>query len=1137
MKRLSGILLILFTFSFFSVEAQLHRYSPAVTPFGKGKVNTMVDDIGYWQWMVKLGYVSPNPEVPVPKAVFTGSQIHVNGIQIQDSPDICVTGTSGLTQTENSIFINPGNEDEILNSNNSTDWDGTQVNTLFGADGLFSEDDAVTWAGNIDGAGNDNRGDPSVVVGIDGRWFAGKIDGNFGQSVAWSTDQGTTWHDVVVGTVPTPGQDILDKGDICIDNSLTSPYQGRLYDAWTNFIVNSPNYHQVELSYSDDHGLTWSSRVEISSQASAGIFCHGVNLQTGPLGETYCTFAIYDVWPGDESAIGFAKSLNGGSVFTPATRIINNIRGIRTTGTNKYMRVNSFPSMAVDVSNGIYKGNIYIVWANHGVPGVDTGNDIDVYLIRSTDQGSTWSSPIRVNQDPSGLGKEHFLSWISCDPVTGNLCAIYYDDRNVSSIQCETWISYSYNAGDTWTDMKVSDVAFTPTPIPGLAASYFGDYLGVTSRDMIAYPIWTDNRDGNALTYVSPVNLGPALNQPYIAYNSNNLTSIQNNTGQNLNFGDSLYMTLSLKNVGDQPTTNVTAYLSTDSPYIMITDSTEQYGDFSAGEIKSIPNGFSIKVSDTIPNGLNVKFYVRAANSDTSWLSHFLIKAHAPELHITNVVIHDSVYGNNNGRLDPGESDDVAVTLVNTGDFTCTSTWVKISSPSDFLTFSIDSVYVDSISQNGSKIAVFKVDVAPDACLYTSADFHLKAGTGMYRATKTQHETIGIILEDWETGGFTKFPWTSGGFAPWFIDTIHYQGKYSARSGVIYNNCTSWLRVVMTAGTNDSISFNLKVSSEPDNDWLHFFIDSIPVGQWSGEQGWTRVAFPVTAGTHTYKWWYITDLSFLDGSNCGWVDNIVFPSPALPVIFAGNDTILCIGKVLQLHATVNSYDFLIWTTSGDGTFSNDTILNPVYTPGANDISSGSVILRLRATGANECNEGTLHVAIDAPPIPQLTVLPNDTICGGQVIHIYSDTIPGWHYLWMPGGFTTSEINVDTSMTRGFGSSWVKLRVTNSSNCFTLDSVRVTFKDCTGIDEHTLNSYEVFPNPNNGTFTVKIRNKSNGQVTLRLQNMLSLPVFADKDNENSGNFAKTYNLNNLPSGIYVLTIQDNERTVNVKMVVR
>jgi hypothetical protein len=1138
MKKISSILILLFILSFFSLEAQLPRVYQGITRTGKGKVNTRIDNMGYWLHMVKLGYVTPNPRVTVPKAAFTGSRIEAKGVLTQDSPDQCVSGTSGTTQSENSIFINPENEDELLNSNNSTDWDGISASSLFGADDRSSEDAGVSWAGEIEGAGNSNMGDPSVAVGLNGSWYIGKIDNDFGQSVAWSSDQGVTWHDVVVSTVPSPGTDILDKNHLTIDNSLTSPFKGNLYDAWTNFAGSSPYYNQIQLSRSVDNGLTWNSPVCISAAVAAGGFCQGVNLQTGPAGEVYGTFIVYDTWPGNENAIGFAKSLNGGTVFTPATRIINNIKGIRTGGTTKNMRVNSFPSMTVDISNGSHRGNIYIVWANNGVPGINTGTDIDVYMLRSTDQGSTWSAPVRVNQDAPGLGKQHYFPWISCDPVTGNLCVIYYDDRNVSSTDCETWISYSNNAGDTWTDLKVSDVSFTPTPIPGLAVFYFGDYLGVNSRNMMAYPVWTDNRNGIALTYVSPVNLGPAPNQPYVVYDSYVLASIQKKSGQNMDYGDSLYLNLSLKNVGDQPASNVTAYLSTASPYITITDSTAQYGDFSAGEVKSVTKGYSFKVFDTIPDGLRVKFNVRAVSTDTSWLSNFTIEAHAPGLHITNVVILDSIDGNNNHRLDPGESVDVQVTLANSGDFSCPGTWVKISSPSDYLQFAADSLYVDTISPGHDKTAVYQLAVAPDACLYSSADLHMVAGSGLYRSRKTVSETIGLLMEDWETDGFTKFPWTFGGNADWVIDTIHYAGKYSARSGVIYNNNTSRLQVIMNVGKDDSISFYEKVSSEDGYDWLHFFIDDVPLGQWTGEQGWQRAAYPVTAGIHTFKWWYVTDVSILNGSNAGWIDNIVFPAPPLPNVFAGNDTLICRGNLLQLHATASSYDSLRWFTSGDGIFSNDTILNPVYTPGVNDVSTGSVKLRLKANGVNGCYTSHFNLQISANPVVHLTILPDDTVCGGQVIHLFADTIPGGHYLWTPGGFITPEITVDTSLTGGFGSKWFRVRISNSSNCASSDSVKITFKDCTGIEEKASGPiYEIYPNPNNGTFTLKIRNHSPGHITIRLQNALSLLIFEDKDVEVSRGFIRTYKLNTLPPGIYILVLEDNEGRNNFKMIVK
>jgi hypothetical protein len=78
--------------------------------------------------------------------------------------------------------------------------------------------------------------------------------------------------------------------------------------------------------------------------------------------------------------------------------------------------------MACDIGGD---GSIYIVWTNIGVPGVNTGNDIDVYMIRSSDEGESWSAPIRVNQDASGQGNEHYFPWITCDPENSALSVVF----------------------------------------------------------------------------------------------------------------------------------------------------------------------------------------------------------------------------------------------------------------------------------------------------------------------------------------------------------------------------------------------------------------------------------------------------------------------------------------------------------------------------------------------------------------------------------------------------------------------------------------------------------------------------------------------------------------------------------------
>lgn len=512
MRKTAFIFLLLVTFTWiYAQDKPLGSHLPKATPAGIEKINTRIDNMGYWRRMADSGFVFLAPADNVPQANYTGSRIenrHVMSVNSSDVPT--APGTS--TQSENSVFINPANNQAIINSNNSTQ---NPLGSLYGANYLLSSDGGVTWGGSVSGAGGSNSGDPAAVIGLTGKQFIGFINNSSGQSVAYSLNNGSTWTSVVAAA---PNGDLLDKNHLWIDNSPTSPYEGNLYVSYTDFGAAG---YPLEIVRSTNDGLSYSTPLVISAGVSAGSHNQGVNIQTGPAGQVYVTWAIYDSWPSDETALGFAKSTNGGVSYSTATRIISNIRGIRTTETSKNHRVNSFPSMAVDISDGPYNGNIYIVWSNIGVPGTNTGSDIDVYMIRSEDQGATWSAPIRVNQDPAGLGKEHYFPWITCDPITGDLSVVFYDDRNVSSAQCEVFVAYSFDAGNSWEDFKVSDVSFTPAPIPGLAGDYMGDYLGIAARGGRVYPVWSDNRTGAMMSYVSPFDLSP---EPLADFQAGNTT-------------------------------------------------------------------------------------------------------------------------------------------------------------------------------------------------------------------------------------------------------------------------------------------------------------------------------------------------------------------------------------------------------------------------------------------------------------------------------------------------------------------------------------------------------------------------------------------------------------------------------------
>lgn len=469
--------------------------------------DTRRDNIGYWKKMIYLGLALSNAPIPVKPAEFKGTNINIKDAPV-DSPDVPVSDGTDITLSENSIDVSVSGSPTLFNSNNSTDWDGTTADNVYGANYLFSYDEGVTWDGSFNGAGGDNDGDPVAVIGQDGRKFMGFIYNN-GQAIAYS-DNDIDWVRIVVA--PNPGTyDLLDKNHLCIDKSARSPFEGNLYDAWVRFDAGHANDNEIELIRSTDNGASWSSPLNISTHVNAGGHNQGVNLQTGPLGEVYACWTIYDTWPANETAIGFTHSTDGGSAFGNSRRIISNIKGIRNSGAIKNMRVNSFPSMAVDISGGAYDGYIYIVWTNIGTPGINTGSNRSIYIIKSYNHGETWSEPVRVNQGPFGFSSVSFFPWITCDQVTGYLFVIFYDDRNTSASDCEAWVAVSEDGGEIWEDFRVSDVSFTPAPISGMATGYFGDYLGITANNSQVFPVWTDNRDGRAMSYISPFSYTPEL--------------------------------------------------------------------------------------------------------------------------------------------------------------------------------------------------------------------------------------------------------------------------------------------------------------------------------------------------------------------------------------------------------------------------------------------------------------------------------------------------------------------------------------------------------------------------------------------------------------------------------------------------
>ena len=164
-------------------------------------------------------------------------------------------------------------------------------------------------------------------------------------------------------------------------------------------------------------------------------------------------------------------------------------------------------------------------------------------------------------------------------------------------------------------------------------------------------------------------------------------------------------------------------------------------------------------------------------------------------------------------------------------------------------------------------------DLDPDG---TRADMGFSAGR-IRRAT-----SLSVALDN------SDLLFTSGGDADWFGQSeVSHSGGSAAQSGSIGDNQSSSLTTTVTgAGT---LTFWWKVSSESNYDKLSVSLDGTGQATISGEQGWRQTTITVTGdGEHTIVWKYSKDVSVSNGSDCGWVDQVVWAAhedePPIPCV-------------------------------------------------------------------------------------------------------------------------------------------------------------------------------------------------------------------------------------------------------------
>ena len=494
---------------------------------------------------------------------------------------------------------------------------------------------------------------------------------------------------------------------------------------------------------------------------------------------------------------------------------------------------------------------------------------------------------------------------------------------------------------DTPTDMTVShnDVMIIGAEEFSIETGMAAALVAVSRDGELLASTYTDATGGTTLEFETPLEIpGPvdlvvtAFNKmPYEttvnviapdgAYMLMGDIAVTGGADQILDYGETGSLYITFENVGQDLSEDLTITLIHEAGMVTLNSNVIQNGSIAAGTEVTI-GPFEFQVSWNVDDGGLIPFVIQATDNIETWEYEINIPVEAPDYNLISVDFLDL----GNGTLDPGETTTMQLVLTNVGHS-------PVSSPTFEVTTRDPNIILGAVESDNaywweidSQVTItIEVTAVDDAPVGHTALLGIIIGSGgtNYENVFPLTITLGLLIEDFESGSFTSFDWIQGGDAEWTIDSVSYSGNYSAKSGTISHNQTSELSIELNILNEGQTSFWAKTSSEQSGtgniyDYLEFYIDDeaadLNIG---GELDWTEYTVDIPVGEHSLRWVYQKDGAQSLGQDCAWLDRIVFPTGSiLPLNIDFGDanldgSISILDVILSVNYVIGHIDFSI----------------------------------------------------------------------------------------------------------------------------------------------------------------------------------------------------------------------------------
>ena len=605
-----------------------------------------------------------------------------------------------------------------------------------------------------------------------------------------------------------------------------------------------------------------------------------------------------------------------------------------------------------------------------------------------------------------------------------------------------------------------------------------------------------------------------------------------------LDYGEVVIIDLTLSNAGTFASQCATIQLFSDSPYVEVLQGTATYPIIEPGVEHDLHDAFRIRLSNDVPDQTTFRLQLQFNEGQNTHNDVIRATSNAPVIYIEPEFRPMEANGEPSTHIATEGRSKIAFTVTNKGHSNTNLLSANLEIKAPFIEIESPHLQIENLTPNETYNFTYELNTLPN----TLSGAWLQSGLNVqYGESHSFFDTIiqyGGILEDFETDTLNPlFSWRVNVDNHWtYCEEDAYEGRrcFISDADTITPSSLYFKYLGTTIKHDSKISFQFKTD---ENEELRY---GFAQSQYLSSKEWQYAEIE-------YNGWS-TDLLFkytMNNNNSlqAKIDNYCFPPMHTTIAYAGDDLIACEASAIELNRAY-AYDCnsVSWTTDGDGHFDYDTITNPIYFPGNQDLANKSVTLTLSAFGNDTIVSSTQIHFVDEISFSSIV---GDTVVNkytNPVSHYSVEPQEGIHYLWQfepaEAGFIYDHGHeIDILWNLHEGDAEVTLVLTADNGCDnTPVSKRINLIGYTTPEWQSV-SFDLFPNPTDGNINLVIGETLRGKAVVEVYNLLGERMMTKNVHNLQKGEALSLDLSHLVSGLYIIKLNTENGSCSRKVSVK